>query len=109
MNRWLSGPWQALELGLPSSLSGMLEVSALGGTGPCVCVWKQKQSGSTKVREGSGGGGGCLVCHLSQASMCSSWTSAPTLPLLFCAENEAVGLYPSHSSLRLYYWGWKVS
>lgn len=33
--------------------------------------------------------------------MCSSWTSAPTLPLQFCAETEAVGLYPSHSSLTL--------
>lgn len=33
MNRWLSGPWQVLELGLPSSLSGLLEVSAMGGMG----------------------------------------------------------------------------
>lgn len=33
MNRWLSGPWQVLEVGLPSILSGMLEVSALGGRG----------------------------------------------------------------------------
>lgn len=28
MNRWLSGPWEVLELGLPSGLSEMLEVSA---------------------------------------------------------------------------------
>lgn len=41
MNRWLSGPWQVLELGLPSNLSEMLEVSALGKHGVsslCLCL-----------------------------------------------------------------------
>lgn len=41
MNRWLSGPWGVLELGLPSSLSEMLEVSASrkhGVSSLCLCL-----------------------------------------------------------------------